>query len=326
MPSDSYTLTIADLGIPASHAASHGVGAADAVSISTTQITAGTLGVARGGTGVTAASTGSGGIVLSTSPVLTTPNLGIPSAGTLTSCSGLPISGLVSSTSTALGVGSIELGHATDTTISKVSAGRIAVEGVNVVTISSTDTLTNKTLDAPILGVPISGTLTNCTGLPLTSGVSGILPVASGGTGVTQSAYGECYISTIILTNIVTQNTYVKVAGTTTAGILSNFTHTSGNTLTYTGTVTRKFFITAALSFHGSATDEYNFVIYKNGALVSSSGISVTGKGANDLAHVSSQCIIELASTNYIEVFVTNTSSANDVTIDFMNVTAVALI
>ncbi len=75
--------------------------------------------------------------------------LGTPSSGTLTNCSSLPISGLTASTSTALGVGSIELGHASDTTIARVSAGVISVEGVNVVTTSSTDTLTNKTLTAP---------------------------------------------------------------------------------------------------------------------------------------------------------------------------------
>lgn len=65
---------------------------------------------------------------------LTTPNIGTPSAGTLTNCTGLPIAGLVASTSTALGVGSIELGHASDTTISRVSAGVIAVEGKTVLT------------------------------------------------------------------------------------------------------------------------------------------------------------------------------------------------
>ena len=41
-------------------------------------------------------------------------------------------------------VSSIELWHATDTTISRVSAGVIAVEGVTVPTISSTSTITNK--------------------------------------------------------------------------------------------------------------------------------------------------------------------------------------
>lgn len=50
----------------------------------TSQVT-GTLPVANGGTGVTT-STGSGNVVLSTSPTLVTPVLGTPSSGTLSSC------------------------------------------------------------------------------------------------------------------------------------------------------------------------------------------------------------------------------------------------
>ena len=75
---------------------------------------------------------------------LTTPDIGTPSAGTLTNCTGLPIAGLAASTSTAIGVGSIELGHASDTSITRVSAGVIAVEGVNVVlsTVTSLGSLT----------------------------------------------------------------------------------------------------------------------------------------------------------------------------------------
>ena len=71
----------------------------------TSQVT-GTLPVANGGTGVTS-STGTGSVVLSSSPTLTTPNLGTPSAATLTNASGLPIStgvsGLGSNVATFLG-------------------------------------------------------------------------------------------------------------------------------------------------------------------------------------------------------------------------------
>jgi hypothetical protein len=73
--------------------------------------------------------------------------LGTPSGGTLTNASGLPISGLVASTSTALGVGTIELGHASDTTIARQSAGIVTIEGNVVTTNVGTATFSNKSID-----------------------------------------------------------------------------------------------------------------------------------------------------------------------------------
>jgi len=103
--------------------------------------------------GVISDETGTGSLVFATSPTLVTPVLGTPTSVTLTNGTGLPVSGITASTSTALGVGSVELGHATDTTLSRSSAGVLAVEGVVVPTVSSTSTLTNKTLTAPLINL-----------------------------------------------------------------------------------------------------------------------------------------------------------------------------
>ena len=204
---------------------------------------------------------------------------------------------------------------------------------INGATITASPTiysanLVTPTLSGAILSTPASGVLTNCTGLPLTTGVTGVLPIANGGTGVTQSAYGECYLTTTtpVATLIIEIGAYVKVAGTTTSGLLSNFTSSVDNRLTYTGDATRKFFVTAALSYHG-VSDDFSFAIKKNNSsIVASSRILTTGDGANDLTHVSSQCIVELAKNDYVEVFVANAETLTDPTVDQMNLTAFALI
>lgn len=78
--------------------------------------------------------------------------LGTPASGTLTNCTALPVAGITASTSTALGVGSIELGHATDTSITRVSAGLVAIEGSNIMTVGSADTVTGvKTITSIVL-------------------------------------------------------------------------------------------------------------------------------------------------------------------------------
>lgn len=112
-----------------------------------------------------AGATGTGDVVRATSPALVTPNLGTPSAGTLTNCTFPTLNQNTSGTAAGLSgtpsitvntvttTGNIELGNASDTTLSRSAAGVIAVEGVVIPSISSTNTLTNKRITKRVASV-----------------------------------------------------------------------------------------------------------------------------------------------------------------------------
>lgn len=61
----------------------------------------------------------------------------------------------------------------------------VAYPAEQAVTLDDPQTLVDKTFVDADLGTPTAGVLTNATGLPLTTGVTGTLPVGNGGTGAT---------------------------------------------------------------------------------------------------------------------------------------------
>ena len=70
----------------------------------------------------------------------------------------------------------------------------VAYPAEEAVTQDSAQTLSNKTLSNANLGTPNAGVLTNATGLPLTTGVTGVLLEANGGTGESTYTNGQLLI------------------------------------------------------------------------------------------------------------------------------------
>ena len=87
-------------------------------------------------------------------PVLFNGALGTPSSGTGTNITGIPAANILAGSfgagayviSTSLQVATIELGHATDTTLARVSAGVVSIEGVNILTVAGGTLTGNITL------------------------------------------------------------------------------------------------------------------------------------------------------------------------------------
>jgi len=125
-----------------------------------------------------------------------------------------------------------------------------------LVTTTATQTLTNKTLVAPALGTPASGLLSNCTGLPLTTGITGTLPVANGGTGQTTYTDGQLLIGNST-GNTLTKATLTAGSGiaiTNTAGAITIATSGGGGTVTSVGLTAPTGFSVANSPVTGSGT------------------------------------------------------------------------
>ncbi len=186
------------------------------------------------------------------------------------------------------------------TTLTLTNALSVANGGTGTTTSTGTGSVvlsSSPTLTTPNLGTPSAATLTNATGLPLTTGVTGTLPIGNGGTGQTtanaafnalapsQTGNAGKYLTTdgtntSWATNPLGTVTSVDVSGgttglTTSGGpITSNGTITLGGTLATTNGGTGLTSFTANRVFYASSTS----------AIGSSANLTFNGTTLNALA------------------------------------------
>jgi len=210
--------------------------------------------------------TGSGSVVLATSPTLVTPALGTPASGTLTSCTGLPVSTGISG-----------LGTGVATFLATPSSANLASAVTGETGSGALVFATSPTLVTPALGTPASGVVTNLTGtasiningtvgattansgafttLSSTSDatINGLTVGKGGGSGATNSALGvlALFTNSTGTYNLALGN-YALYSNT------ANYNTAVGSTAMYTNSTGASNVATGVSSLYANTTGSFN--------------------------------------------------------------------
>jgi len=163
-------------------------------------------------------------------------------------------------------------------------------------------TAASPTIASLVAGSGISLSAVNSTGIQITS----IADV----TNAQVSMHGNSTATTI-----ATQNVGVKVAGTFVVGTVASFTADTTGKITYTGSTAATVNVNASLTLDVVGTNQDITVQFaKNGSLVTSAKITRT-VSSNEGGNVGLFFNVPVTASDYLEVFVANGTSTNNITV-----------
>ena len=163
-------------------------------------------------------------------------------------------------------------------------------------------TAASPTIASIVAGSGISVTAVNTNGIQITSIADEI--------NAQVSMHGNSTATTISTTS-----TPVKVAGTFVAGSVASFTVDTTGKLTYTGSTTTTVHLTASVTLDVVGTNQ-NLTVHlaKNGTVISAAKISRLVSASNT-ANVGVFYNVSVATSDYLEVFVSNGTGTNNITV-----------
>ena len=145
-----------------------------------------------------------------------------------------------------------------------------------------------------------------------------------------QSAHGGMYVADgdSAETTIVTQSVPVKAAGVTTANTnLSDMDLPAGtdNRIRYTGALTRHFYLNfmCTIDVASGSNQHCTICIAVNGVPQVNTTAGVVLSASGDEKFVATQAILELATNDYVELWVSNTTSNNNMTVEHLDMHAI---
>lgn len=131
------------------------------------------------------------------------------------------------------------------------------------------------------------------------------------------------YTVAVPFTTALTGTTPKKVDGVTTSDDLFRFSKVGDNRITYLGSKKRFFRVGGSISFQTTSNNTtFVFYIAKNGVLIDKSKVFVRSSAVDDVIALSIQTLVELTTTDYVELWVARVTGTGDVKIASVNLSA----